>query len=53
MIGFYVRVQFSDMYRHGSAFNFWIIIGMAFGLMHQYQLKKAIQKNGVNVFSNL
>lgn len=53
MIGFYVRVQFSDMYRHGSAFNFWIIIGMAFGLMHQYQLKKANQKNGVNVFSNL
>jgi hypothetical protein len=32
MIGFFVRIQFSDMYRHGSAFNFWIILGMAFGL---------------------
>jgi hypothetical protein len=38
MIGFYVRIQFSDMYRHGSAFNFWIIIGMAVGLAHQYRL---------------
>jgi O-antigen ligase len=39
MIGFYVRIQFSDMYRHGSAFNFWIIIGMAFGLMQQYKME--------------
>lgn len=38
MIGFYVRIQFSDMYRHGSVFNFWIIIGMAVGLAHQYRL---------------
>jgi hypothetical protein len=38
MIGFFVRIQFSDMYRHGSAFNFWIIIGMAVGLAHQYRL---------------
>lgn len=38
MIGFFVRIQFSDMYRHGSAFNFWIILGMAVGLAHQYRL---------------
>lgn len=35
MIGFFVRIQFSDMYRHGSAFNFWIILGMAVGLALQ------------------
>ena len=35
MIGFFVRIQFSDIYRHGSAFNFWIILGMAVGLALQ------------------
>ncbi|MCG6907016.1 MAG: O-antigen ligase family protein [Desulfobacteraceae bacterium] len=37
MTAFFVRIQFSDMYRHGSAFNFWIILGMAVGLALQYR----------------
>ena len=40
MIGFFVRIQFTDMYRHGSVFNYWIIIGMAIGLFYQYRAKE-------------
>jgi O-antigen ligase len=41
MIGFFVRIQFSDMYRHGSAFNFWIILGMAVGAALQSRSSSA------------
>ena len=32
MIGFWIRMQFDDVYRHGTAFTYWIIIGMATSL---------------------
>jgi hypothetical protein len=41
MIGFFVRIQFSDMYRHGSAFNYWIILGMAVGAALQSRSSSA------------